>query len=198
MQVNRTNHKMLTEDTCIECGIGTLQRKITDLTGERNGEEFTVRAEGLVCPACGFKTIDNDQGGEFTRLVSDAYRAKHGLLTGIQIRQARKLLGMTQQNFAAYLKVGVASVKRWELGLIQDAAMDELMRVKTDVYTADRNRKEVIHRIAIAHHTQHSQTITWTVGVTQPLQQAHEWEIAKQPEASSRVAAQECAYCYEA
>ena len=30
------------------------------------------------------------------------------------------------------LRVGVASVKRWELGLVQDEAMDELMRVKCD------------------------------------------------------------------
>jgi hypothetical protein len=38
---------------------------------------------------------------------------------------------MSQQEFANFLGVGVASVKRWELGKIQDKLHDDLIRQKT-------------------------------------------------------------------
>jgi hypothetical protein len=37
---------------------------------------------------------------------------------------------MTQRQFAEFLRVGEASVKRWETWLVQDASSDELIRVK--------------------------------------------------------------------
>jgi len=39
--------------------------------------------------------------------------------------------------------VGVASVKRWELGQIQDEAMNNLMVLKTDLAAAKRNLAEI-------------------------------------------------------
>jgi transcriptional regulator with XRE-family HTH domain len=45
----------------------------------------------------------------------------------MEIRDLRTKLGMTQRQFAAFLPVGIASVKRWELGEIQDPAMNRLM-----------------------------------------------------------------------
>jgi len=53
--------------------------------------------------------------------------------------QRRRMLGMSQQDFADYLGVGAASVKRWEAGQIQDRALDELMRLKTDREAARNN-----------------------------------------------------------
>ncbi len=125
--------------TCFECGQGSLVSGVTDLVGERNGESFVVRMEGLKCDRCGFQTIDSGQSSEFTRLVSDGYREKHGLLKGSEIRARRSRLGMTQQRFSEYLGAGVASVKRWESGQIQDKAMDELIRLKTDPLAAREN-----------------------------------------------------------
>jgi putative zinc finger/helix-turn-helix YgiT family protein len=124
---------------CFECGKGSLIPKLVDITGYRHGEEFTVIVNGLQCPACGLKTIDNEYSGEFTKLVSDAYREKHGLLTGAQIREARTRMGMSQEKFAQYLRVGPASVNRWENGKIQDEAMNELIVLKTDLLTAINN-----------------------------------------------------------
>ncbi|MEK7406685.1 MAG: type II TA system antitoxin MqsA family protein [Acidobacteriota bacterium] len=127
------------EMDCFECGNGSLIPKMVEITGYRHGEEFTVLVNGLQCTACGLKTIDNEYSGEFTKLVSDAYREKHGLLTGTRIREARNRLGMSQDKFAQYLKVGPASVNRWENGKIQDEAMNELILVKTDLLTAISN-----------------------------------------------------------
>ena len=128
---------------CFECGQGSLVSGDMDLVGERNGESFVVRMEGLKCDRCGFQTIDSGQSSEFTRLVSDAYRESHGLLTGAEIRARRMQLDMTQQQFAEYLGPGIASVKRWEAGQIQDKAMDELMRLKTDPVAARHNLEEL-------------------------------------------------------
>jgi len=131
------------EMECFECGKGSLVPAVVDLTGYRHDEAFTVRAHGLECTACGFRTIDSDYTEEFTKLVSDAYREKHGILTGSQIREARRRLRMSQDEFARYLKVGPASVNRWENGQIQDEAMNELLLPKTDPSAARQNYQSV-------------------------------------------------------
>lgn len=133
--------------TCFECGQGSLISGEMDLVGERNGESFVVRMEGLKCDQCGFQTIDSVQSSEFTRLVSDAYREKHGLLTSAEVRARRAQLGMTQQQFSDYLGTGIASVKRWEVGQIQDKAMDELIRLKTDPVAARRNLRSLERKV---------------------------------------------------
>jgi putative zinc finger/helix-turn-helix YgiT family protein len=132
-----------TETACFECGKASMVPKIVELVGHRHDEEFTVRAHGLQCTVCGFKTIDSKHSDEFTKLVSDAYREKHGLLTGKQIREARRQLRMSQDEFARYLKVGPASVHRWENGQIQDEALNELLLLKTDAMAARENYQKV-------------------------------------------------------
>src|SRR5437870_3442562 len=61
------------------------------------------------------------------------------LLTTKELKDVRQRLGMSLRDFAKYLRVGEASPKRWEAGLVQDEAMDELIRVKTDLPTARKN-----------------------------------------------------------
>jgi hypothetical protein len=46
---------------------------------------------------------------------------------------------MSQEEFAAYLSVGVASVKRWELGKVQEKSMDDLVRIKCSLASARQN-----------------------------------------------------------
>jgi len=118
--------------TCFECGLETLSIGEVELPGERNGQALVVKMVGQKCSNCGFQTIDSDQGAEFTKLVSDAYRVANGLLTSADIVAARTRLGMNQQQFGEHLGTGPASVKRWEVGKIQERSMDELMRLKTD------------------------------------------------------------------
>jgi putative zinc finger/helix-turn-helix YgiT family protein len=110
-----------------------------------------VAVDGLNCQSCGFQTVDSRQTAELNRLVSDAYRTAHGLLTGEEIKGRRKQLRMSQEEFADYLGVGIASVKRWELGGIQEKAMDELLRLKTDLEAARRNLQDVEAQVIDAH-----------------------------------------------
>jgi transcriptional regulator with XRE-family HTH domain len=85
--------------------------------------------------------------GEFALRLSDAYREAHNLLTSSQIKDRRVDLGMSQQQFAQYLGVGVASIKRWELGQIQDEAMNSLIILKTDLAVAEQNVAEIASRM---------------------------------------------------
>ncbi len=131
---------------CFVCAVGKLEPAQVALAGERCGERFVVQTAGLRCAICGFETVDGDQSADFTRLISDAYRREKGLLTSDEIRGARKRLGMTQSEFADYVHVGVASVKRWESGQIQDKAMDRLLRLSIEPRFAKLNAELVAQR----------------------------------------------------
>jgi putative zinc finger/helix-turn-helix YgiT family protein len=120
-----------------------LKRQRGHLPGEVKGETFVVSTPALVCPGCGYATVDGTDMPEYMRRVGDAYRAKHGLLTSDEIRQRRKRLGMSQAEFADYLRVGVASLKRWEMGKVQDESSDELIRLRTDETEARRNLTQI-------------------------------------------------------
>jgi len=102
------------------------------MAGTLRGEKFLVEMMALVCPRCGYATVDGNDMPDYMRRVADAYRSTHGLLTSDEIRQTRMRLGMSQAAFAKHLRVGAASVKRWEMGKVQDASSDELIRLKTD------------------------------------------------------------------
>lgn len=124
---------------CFECSKGTYANQLARTEGEVRGEKFTVSVEARVCNRCGSQVLSDAQSSAYTIAISDAYRTKHGLLTSADLRSIRKRLHMSQQKFAAFLHVGIASVKRWEAGLIQDESHDELIRLKTDLQTARSN-----------------------------------------------------------
>jgi putative zinc finger/helix-turn-helix YgiT family protein len=128
---------------CIQCG-NELKEKVASFEGQYAGEKFTVHVPGLVCEDCGYQTLHAKQVDSYQVAVADAYRAKHKLLTSAEIRKLRAQRGMNQEQFAAYLNVGSASVKRWELGKVQDTSMDELIRIKCDLYRAEQNVANVL------------------------------------------------------
>ena len=53
------------------------------------------------------------------------------------------MLGMSQAAFANYLKVGEASIKRWETYFVQDAVQDDHIRLRCDEAYAELNALEV-------------------------------------------------------
>src|SRR2546422_767938 len=110
---------------CIQCGDADLLPKTIQLSGPIRGESYTIEMPGLQCPNCGYQTIEGSAMPEYGRLLADRYRANHGFLTSDEIRTRRKRLGMSQQEFAAHLDVGIASVKRWEMGKIQEERHNE-------------------------------------------------------------------------
>lgn len=132
---------------CSQCGKGKVTSRVAEMTARVRGEDLPVRTEAVVCPRCGSQVLTDEQSSVYTIASADAYREKHGLLTSGELKEIRKRLGMSQQSFAGFLKVGVASVKRWEAGLVQDEAMDELIRVKSDLPTARANVRQLEVRL---------------------------------------------------
>ena len=110
---------------CFVCDTGTLSGRLADVEGEVKGEKFMVLTPALVCDSCGHVAMEGADTSEFMRRLADAYRRAHDLLTSEEIRQIRG--GMSQQRFARALGVGIASVKRWELGLVQEDRNNSLM-----------------------------------------------------------------------
>jgi putative zinc finger/helix-turn-helix YgiT family protein len=132
---------------CFECDRGRLANGVMDLSGDVRGEKFSVRSEAMVCNRCGAHVLTDQQSGAYTVAISDVYRAKHGLLTSKDLKDIRARLGLSQAAFARFLRVGIASVKRWEAGLIQDEAHDQLIRLRTDLAEARHNVEELEQRL---------------------------------------------------
>jgi putative zinc finger/helix-turn-helix YgiT family protein len=97
---------------------------------EFRGELFRVESAAQTCTMCGWVTVTPTQADELRRRTADAYRKKHGLLTSEEIRAMRRAMGKNQRDFAEFLDVGEASVKRWETWQVQDKSSDRLIRLK--------------------------------------------------------------------
>jgi putative zinc finger/helix-turn-helix YgiT family protein len=117
--------------TCAKCG-KTMKSGLVEFDETIRGKQVSVTFQGFACPACGFRVVDMKHMAGYGRRVSDEYRRSEGLLTSDEVRAAREGLAMSQDAFADYLGVGIASVKRWELGQIQERSMDKLIRLMTD------------------------------------------------------------------
>jgi putative zinc finger/helix-turn-helix YgiT family protein len=117
---------------CIKCDNETFAEKPNAIIEQEfRGEQIKVKMTASACAKCGWTTITLAQTDELRRIIADAYRAKHGLLTSVQIKAFRQLLGnKSQREFAMFLGVGEASVKRWETWLVQEKSSDQLIRMK--------------------------------------------------------------------
>jgi putative zinc finger/helix-turn-helix YgiT family protein len=122
---------------CIKCENEVFAEKPNAIIEQEfRGEKLKVRMTASACTKCGWTTLTLRQTDELRRLAADAYRRKHGLLTSEQIKAIRNLKGMSQRDFAAFLGVGEASVKRWETWLAQENSSDQLVRAKCVVEIA--------------------------------------------------------------
>ncbi len=118
---------------CIQCENEQFTEKPDAvIEQEFKGEVVKVKMVASACTKCGWTTVTLAQADELRRRTADAYRQKHGLLTSEQIKALRKLLNKSQREFAAFLGVGEASVKRWETWLVQEKGSDQLMRMKCE------------------------------------------------------------------
>ena len=129
--------------TCFVCNEGLFEPGTSRIPKEFRGRTYTVEVEGEACSNCDYFVMEGSDLPDVMRRLADEYRKEENLLTGLEIRSRRNKLNMTQEAFADHLKVGIASVKRWEGGLVQDRAMDELIRMKTDIQYALQNIKDI-------------------------------------------------------
>ncbi len=135
---------------CFQCEKGKMVSKLAEMTAHVRGEEVPVRTEATVCDHCGFQVLSDEQSVIYTIASADTYRERHNLLKSKELKEIRLRLGMSFRAFAKYLKISEASPKRWEAGLVQDEAMDELIRLKADLPTARANVKQLESRLGMA------------------------------------------------
>lgn len=107
------------------------------------GEEVDVVVPCFVCTECNSPLMNDEQMNLLRKSAADQYRKMHGLLTSHEIIEYRKQIGMSQTAFANYLKVGEASIKRWETYYVQDDVQDDHIRLKCDEAYAELNALEV-------------------------------------------------------
>jgi len=92
------------------------------------GIEINFPAEIFTCPVCMLEAGTLEQTAAVQKAIADAYRKRAGLLNSKEIQDGRAKLGLTQQGLADRMKVGIASIKRWESAIIQSRSMDAMLR----------------------------------------------------------------------
>ena len=112
---------------CPQCGVPT---QVVEVEKQTRFRDVDIRYAAVVhrCAECGLELAGIDAAGTMQERMADAYRQATGLLSGAEIRELRQKLGLSQQALADALNIGVASIKRWETGVIQTKGMDTLLR----------------------------------------------------------------------
>lgn len=128
---------------CLHCECEKFEEKNLRFTPEIRGEEVEVVVPSFVCTQCQESLMDGNQMNVLRRAAADKYRQLHNLLTSEDIIKFRTMLGMSQAAFANYLKVGEASIKRWETYYVQDVVQDDHIKLKCDEAYAEINALEV-------------------------------------------------------
>lgn len=128
---------------CLQCGSTSFESKNMRFSPQIKGEEVEVIVPSTVCTRCQTPLMDNLQMNTLRKKAADKYRQMHNLLTSGEIINYRNLLGMSQAAFANYLKVGEASVKRWETYYVQEDVQDDHIRLKCDEAYAELNALEI-------------------------------------------------------
>lgn len=93
---------------------------VIPLTRTIKGESFTLQIDTDLCRLC--ESNPSKVTRELRRLFNDAYRAKHDLVTTLEIKTLRKSFGLNQRDFARLIGLGEISVARYESGFIPSKA----------------------------------------------------------------------------
>ncbi len=117
-------------EECVACGAEhSLLRGLATTEKEFRGETFPVEHHEWKCKTCGVAVLGDAEIDEALKATLEAYQAAHELLTGAQVREARARRGWTQEILAAKTGLGVATIKRLELGsTVQTKVNDDALQ----------------------------------------------------------------------
>ena len=127
---------------CANCGAPTTRSELRDERFEYGEAPDAVRLAATVrvhrCDACGFEFTEDD--ADVAR--HEAVCRHVGVLTPAEVVAVRRRLGMNRREFAELTQFGVASLARWEQGLLlQNAANDNLLYLLSFPENAERLRR---------------------------------------------------------
>jgi len=140
---------------CPQCQKST-QKDAVEKSAQYKGIDVRYTATLHRCIACGLEMADVDEAAAMQERLADAYRRKAGLLSSAEIRRLRQQKRLSQQALADELQIGIASIKRWETGVVQSRAMDNLLRTLLDDHQCNAhtgNREFSIPRIRLVLDT---------------------------------------------
>ena len=113
---------------CPKCN-GRVPLTQTGRTVQLRGEDLDLHSKVFIVNLAKPALAQLDRLHYTRALIADAYREKVGLLTGEEIRKKREELGISQKKLAEMAGIGIASIKRWENGIIQTKSMDAALKL---------------------------------------------------------------------
>jgi len=132
---------------------GPMELKTINKATVFRGENIEYNIEVFVCKQCALEVGTIEQAAAVQNTIADAYRNKIGLLTGNEIKKNRLKFGWSQKKLAKKAGVGIASIKRWENGIIQTKSMNSALKAAFQGYSVGNlyngNRKFSIPRVKL-------------------------------------------------
>ena len=113
----------------LSCPSGHGEMKLAHKKKHMNfkGADIVYPVNCFVCPTCSLEASTLTQAADIQKSMADAYRKKVGLMTGSEITEGRKRKNLSQEKLANLMKIGIASIKRWETGIIQSKSMNKML-----------------------------------------------------------------------
>ena len=115
---------------CPNCEkISELEHIITTEELNVRGEMIKVEVEYYKCKECGEEFEDPGSKDDPLEKAYREYRRRHGMIQPEEIREMRKLYGLTQQELSKLIGWGGATLSRYENGALQDDAHDRILQL---------------------------------------------------------------------
>jgi len=122
--------KTIVSGLCSNCG------KKVDLELYTKEEIINVRKESIKveiqyckCSQCGDEVLDPSLNVDPFDLAYEEYRRRHGFLRSEEITSWRKANHLTQAELAKLIRIGIATLSRYENGSLQDESHEGLLRL---------------------------------------------------------------------
>ncbi len=115
---------------CIRCDSET-EYVVRELQEEKNvkGCKYFIYAKHAFCSSCGESLFIHELEKNNQIQAYDEYKKDHGLLTSSEIIAIREKYHLSQTKLAKIIRCGEKNIARYEMGAIQDASIDLLIRL---------------------------------------------------------------------
>lgn len=146
----------VTKIRCSKCGKGKLRHKSVDYDVGHLVDMKRVFVENLpalVCPNCGAVSVEGKIVESITLLLAVEILQRPEIAP-LEARYLRKLVGDTQDEFAARLGVVRATVNRWE-NATADVIGPDAYAIRSHTFFRLRERSSVVEAVASAFTSEH-------------------------------------------
>ncbi|MET3715357.1 type II toxin-antitoxin system MqsA family antitoxin [Pseudomonas sp. PvP001] len=124
-------------EICPLCGEGSLHEAGRNRKVEHQGVVGLVYTKASVCDSCGCAQASSAQVRDNQRAMTAFQKQAEGRLTGLEMREVRKKIGLTQAQASFMFGGGPNSFAKYEADdVAQSEAMDNLVRMAFELPTA--------------------------------------------------------------